>query len=185
MNKVFLPGTYRCRVTCQAFTKAKTGTDQFELQFEPLGQYDPQTGELVACADDMRTIYKSISEKTVAGFFEDLRQLFGYEHGTFTRLMSEVEGHYNLIGMEFDAKLSYEVWQGKERERWNWDARRSGTPNQRITQEDAKRLDMLFGVARPAVKPPAAKSRRKPAAPANQEGPEFHKAPEADSSIPF
>jgi hypothetical protein len=142
--KTYLPGKYRCKVTEQSFTKAKTGTHQFELRFVPEGRYNDQTGELEACAADERTIFRPITEKTVDGIFQDLDKLFGYTDTTFSRLDPGHQECFSLVGMEFDAQLDYETWNQKERERWRWLAGNGRPQGQLLDSDDIRKLDTMF-----------------------------------------
>src|SRR5687767_6212708 len=76
MVTTFEPGQYIGKVTRWAMIRAKSEakTPQFALTFLPLGRIDPQNaeGELLACPEVERTIFRPITENTADWLLRDL-----------------------------------------------------------------------------------------------------------------
>ena len=152
MSLTFEPGQYRGRVTRWALVKAKNEkkTPQFALSFLPLGRINPYTpeGPLDPCPELERTIFRSITEKTASWLLQDLKTLFGYPHEKFSPLEPDSTDAFDFADKEFTAYLSFEDYDGKTRERWNFStgAPFTGDP---LTAGEIRKLDTLFGIAKP------------------------------------
>jgi hypothetical protein len=178
MKPSFEPGHYRCRVTRWALTKAKTGTPQFALSFVPLGKLNAQNPEddhLEACPDFERTIFRPITEKTAQWLLADLKTLFEYPYEQLTPLDPESPAAIDLTDREFTAILVYEEYDGRTRERWSF-ATGQANLGEPLTPPEVRKLDVLFGSAKPRRRSkkedgrPAA-AAEPPAVPAGAEAP--------------
>ncbi|MCI0331936.1 MAG: hypothetical protein L0228_01765 [Planctomycetes bacterium] len=150
MSQTFEPGTYLGKVKSWSVVKAKTGTPQLALTFQPLGRFVPHSPEadLIECPDLERTIFRAITEKTARRLLADLHLLFEYPHEWFTPLDPESEGAFDFTDREFPAVLTYEEYDGKEREKWNF-AAGSGLYGEPLTQAELRKLDLMYGTAKP------------------------------------
>ncbi len=150
MSQTFEPGRYLGRVTRWGLVKAGTGTPQFALTFTPLGRINPQNpdGDLLPCADLERTIFRSITRATAEWLLHDLKTLFEYPHDRFGPLDPEADDAFDFRDREFTAVLTYEEYDGKTREKWNFasSGQLSGDP---LTVADVRKLDTLFGAGKP------------------------------------
>lgn len=169
MNVTFEPGQYRARVTRWALVKSKEKkTPQFALTFILLGRVSPHLaeGELEACPEVERTIFRPITEKTASWLLQDLKTLFEYPHERFTPLDPESADAFSFADKEIPVVLGFEEYEGKTREKWNFaTGLQLGEP---LTAGEARKLDTLFGAALPK------KNGRKRPAPAD--------APSAEAS---
>lgn len=99
-------GKYRVKVLNQGFASAKTGTDFFFLEVEPVGIY--QDGNVYQCEDHYpRTIRLYITDKTVSIVADKLRDA-GWPGGTFKTLDPDKPGSFSFVGMEIDAVCAHE-----------------------------------------------------------------------------
>lgn len=150
MQATFEPGQYRARVTRWSLVKSKEKkTPQFALTFILLGRVSPHLseGELEACPEVERTIFRPITEKTASWLLQDLKTLFEYPHDRFTPLDPEGADAFSFADKEFSAVLGFEEYDGKTREKWNFaTGLQLGEP---LTAGEARKLDTLFGAALP------------------------------------
>ena len=150
MSQTFEPGRYLGRVTRWGLVKAKTETPQFALTFTPLGRINPQNpdGDILPCPDLDRTIFRSITKATAQWLVHDLKTMFEYPHDRFGPLDPEAADAYDFRDREFQATLTYEEYEGKTREKWNFatSGQLTGDP---LTATDVRKLDTLFGAGKP------------------------------------
>jgi hypothetical protein len=151
MVTAFEPGQYVGKVTHWALVKAKNEnkTPQFAITFLPMGRISPQNpdGDLLPCPEVERTLFRPITEKTAGWLLRDLKQFFEYPHESFVPLDPDGSDPFDFRDKEFPAVLSYEDYEGKTRERWNFAGGLNfGDP---MSQAEVRKLDALYGVAKP------------------------------------
>lgn len=179
-------GVYRCEVVSQAMGEASTGTPQFVLRFKVQARILGDEEEAVT--EYERTCFRSITEKTIPYFLEDLKTL-GFEGGSFKDLDPNTPGYHSFRGAVIDMICNHENDQkGEPRERWS--IRQAGGSIEVKPLEPAKyrQLDNLFGKAlkdacgRKANGKPAAAA---PARAAASEPPPTPPYAGSDDDIPF
>ena len=151
MITTFEPGQYVGKVTRWQLVKAKNEnkTPQFAITFLPLGRVNPQNPEadLLPCPEVERTVFRPITDKTAGWLLRDLKQLFEYPHESFVPLDPDGAEPFDFKDKEFPAVLTYEPFDGKAKERWNFAAGLNlGEP---MSQAEVRKLDALFGAAKP------------------------------------
>jgi hypothetical protein len=151
MVTTFEPGQYVGKVTHWALVKAKNEnkTPQFALTFLPLGRVNPQNsdGELLPCPEVERTVFRPITGNTAGWLLRDLKQFFEYPHESFVPLDPDGSDPFDFRDKEFLTVLTYEDYEGKTREKWNFAGGLNlGEP---MSQADIRKLDALFGAAKP------------------------------------
>lgn len=149
---------------------------QVVLSFLPLGKINLTNpdADLEACADLERTIFRPITEKTAGWLLQDLKTLFEYPHERFGPLDPESDEAFDFRDREFDAVLAYEEYEGRERERWNFAGGQYQLNGDPMNEAEIRKLDILFGAAKPKRK-----DRKQPAAPQPAETQAPEAAPEA------
>lgn len=151
MVTTFEPGEYVGKVTRWALVKAKNDnkTPQFALTFLPLGRVDPQNpeGDLLPCPEVERTVFRPITGNTASWLLRDLKQFFEYPHESFVPLDPDGPDPFDFRDKEFPTILAYEEYDGKTREKWNFAGGLNlGEP---MSQTEVRKLDALFGAAKP------------------------------------
>lgn len=151
MVTTFEPGEYVGKVTRWALVKAKNDnkTPQFALTFLPLGRVDPQNpeGDLLPCPEVERTVFRPITGNTASWLLRDLKQFFEYPHESFVPLDPDGPDPFDFRDKEFPTVLAYEEYEGKTREKWNFAGGLNlGEP---MSQTEVRKLDALFGAAKP------------------------------------
>lgn len=172
MSLAFEQGTYIGRITNWGLSKAKTGTPQFFVSFQPLGRIDQSRPDdmnnLIPCADFERTVFRAITEKTVEYFAKDLTQL-GYPHSTFDYLDREHPQAHDFDGQEIRVLCKHDSYMGKEKEKWEFAWSGDGFTPTSIDRTGVKELNAMFG--KHLKKGPAATSRPAPTKPTNGKSP--------------
>ncbi len=183
MSTYYREGRYRCEVTQQAMTKARTGTPQFVVKVQPIGLYTgPQDMDAINNGFE-RSVFMPITEKSMPYVAKKLAAL-GFSGGSLRRLDPANEGFEDLRGAAVDCICKHEPDRetGEPRERWDiaWERESSDISGDPLAAGDYRALDALFGAAvkasggaKPAAKP-------KPAPAPNAHGVEID-----DSDLPF
>jgi hypothetical protein len=137
------PGKYRGRITDYGVTQSQAGQQlpTVFILFELVGQYDPDTGDLLDCPLESRSYYKSISPKTIDWLLSDLKAI-GYDRPGLEYLDPEVPGAADLFGREIDVVCDQENYDGRTRERWSIHRERT---REKIGREGLARLDAQYG----------------------------------------
>lgn len=181
MSTYYDAGRYRCEVTQQAMTKARTGTPQFVVKIQPVGLY---TGPQDMAAIDNgfeRTVYMAITEKSMPYVAKKLAAL-GFSGGSLRKLDPATEGFEDLRGTPVDCICKHEPDRetGEPRERWDiaWQNESSGIEGDPLAAGDYRALDALFGAATKANGGAKAAAKPKPA-------PNAHGVVIDDDSLPF
>lgn len=151
MVTTFEPGQYLGRVTRWGLVKAKNEnkTPQFAITFLPLGRVNAQNpdGDLLPCPEVERTVFRAITGNTAGWLLRDLKQFFEYPHESFVPLDPDGAEAFDFRDKEFLTVLTYEDFDGRVRERWNFaGALHVGEP---MSSTEVKKLDALFGAAKP------------------------------------
>jgi hypothetical protein len=149
MVTTFEPGQYVGKVTRWAMVKAKSEskTPQFAITFVPLGRVNLQNpdGDLLPCPEVERTVFRPITANTAGWLLRDLKQFFEYPHESFVPLDPDGSEPFDFRDKEFPTVLTYEDYEGKVREKWNFASGLSvGDP---MSQAEVRKLDALFGAA--------------------------------------
>lgn len=160
MSITYAQARYRGRIVSQALSESSTGNTQFVLTFDVLGVYDPTQPEaLLTTTPGQRSIFRSITEKTIEYFLEDLKYL-GFDKGTFGALDPASQNHHSFVGQEIDALCSHEEYNGAQKERWQLSRGGGGLTLKPVDSKAVRSLDALFGAK---LKQNAAPSAKKPA----------------------
>ena len=151
MVTTFEPGQYVGTVTRWALVKAKNEnkTPQFALTFVPLGRLNPQNpdADLLPCPVMERTLFRAITGNTAGWLLRDLKHFFEYAHESFVPLDPDGPEPFDFRDKEFLSVLTYEDYEGKSREKWNFASGLNlGEP---MSQAEVRKLDALFGLAKP------------------------------------
>lgn len=145
MSTKFYTGEYLARVTGWGMTKARTGTPQFMMKFEPVGKINPNEpdGALLPCPNYERTIFRAITKNTADWVADDLEWL-GYDKPSFRFLDPDVEGAHNFMDQEIRVRCDHEEYEGVTREKWSF-ARQGSIEHTPLESSDVRQLDSLFG----------------------------------------
>lgn len=147
-NKPFYEsGRYACKITSQAMGEAGTGNPQFVLRFKVMGLVDPGDPSRYIPAPQQfeRTFYRTITEKTIEYFVEDLRTL-GFTGKSFKELDPATDDFHDFRGSDVDMWCAHEDdSKGGQREKWSI-ARQVGEFEVKpIDSKKLRELDNLFG----------------------------------------
>lgn len=161
------PGRYACKVTAQALGEAKTGNPQFVLQFMVMGKVDPDDPSkfIPAPAQYERTHYRTITEKTIEYFAEDLKAL-GFTGASFKDLDPATPNFYDFKGQDVDMFCVHEKNQDGDGLREKWGVARQGGALE-VKPLEAKKvrdLDNLYGKHLKGLKAAAPKVAASPVA---------------------
>ena len=196
MSKPFFEaGRYWAKVIGQQFGEAKTGNPQFVLRIAILGKLDPvdPKGDLISCPSGERTIWRTITDKTIDRFIQDLQTL-GFKGTSFSQLEPKGDNYHNLSGTEVPVYCEHETSNqtGELREQWGI-VNEGGAPQvKELDPKGIRKLDALFGKQLKALSAPEAASAApqgkppKPAPERSDRGQALQKAAaERDDGIPF
>lgn len=158
-------GRYACKITDQAMGEAGTGNPQFVLRFKVMGLVDPAdpTRFIPAQQQFERTFYRTITEKTIDYFVEDLKTL-GFTGDSFRLLDPKVDGFHDFRGADVDMWCAHEDDpKGGQREKWSI-ARQGGDFEVKpIDSKKLRQLDNLFGKHLKVLGTSGPKSEQQPA----------------------
>jgi hypothetical protein len=145
-------------------TKAKTGTPQFVVKVQPVGQYTG-TQEMTPVDNGWeRSIFMPITEKSMPYVAKKLTAL-GFSGGSLRKLDPATDGFEDFRGTAIDCICRHEADRetGEPRERWDiaWEREGSDIGGDPLEAGDYRALDALFGAAvkangggpKPAAKP--------------------------------
>ena len=146
MSKAYYEeGRYKGVVSAQALGKSSTGNTQFVLTFEILGGVDPtQPDSLIRVAPGQRSIFRSITEKTIDWFVDDLKFL-GYNRSSFQPLDPSHQNHHSFKGMEIEVECKHKQYNGETREQWNLVTDGGGFKVEPVDNATLRKLDSLWG----------------------------------------
>lgn len=159
------PGRYWGKITRQALGQSSKGNPQLVITFLVLGRMNPEDpeGELLPCGQNYeRSVYRTITDKTIDYVLEDLATL-GFNGTSFGQLDPGVANHQSFIGQELALSCNHEPHYetGQPREVWGIARDGSGPVIKPLEPQAVRKLDALFGKALKAHKP-AAKPAVKP-----------------------
>lgn len=155
-------GRYACKVIDQALGEAGTGNPQFVLRFQVQGLVDPAdpAAFIPARGQYERTHYRTITDKTISYFTDDLKTL-GFAGSSFKDLDPKTDGFHDFRGQDVDMWCAHEDDpKGGKREKWSV-ARVSGALEVKpLEPKKLRDLDNLFGKQLKSIKPEAAVAQR-------------------------
>ncbi|MEN6533818.1 MAG: hypothetical protein ABFD89_09165 [Bryobacteraceae bacterium] len=169
MSTFYQPGRYRCEVTQQAMTKnSNSGNPQFVLKVLVLEQYTGPDQSEPCNQQYERTIYRSITDKSMEFFQKELDAL-GFTGGSLRQLDPNYDGFTDFKGAQVDCLCKHEADYkdaSVQREKWSiaWaTGASSAIEGDELAPSDYRALDALFGKAakaapKAATKPVAAAS---------------------------
>lgn len=145
-NLAYDSGTYVGRVTKSGLGKSKDkGTPYFFVSFIPIGKIDPATpGELAACLDFERTVFRYLTEGTIDYVAKDLAAL-EYPYDTFDQLAAEHPKHHSFIDREIRVMCKHEPYQNEMKEKWEFAFSGSGLAHEKLDPTGTKHLNAMFG----------------------------------------
>ncbi len=148
MSKPFYAeGQYVCEIISQNMTQASTGNPQFVLRFKVLGTPDPNNPDnyLIAPQQYERSCYRTITEKTIDWFIDDLRAL-GFNGRSFRDLSPDSPNFCSFKGLSVEMYCKYAPGKNGQREEWNISHPRSSAPElKQLEPQQVRKLDDLFG----------------------------------------
>jgi hypothetical protein len=105
-------GRYVCEALEQSIGESSKGNPQFALHFRVLGKPTAQVGQYEPIPHQYeRTYYKSITDKTISYFVEDLKAL-GYTRSSFRYLDPNVPGFHNFAGQSLEMfSTTLKIWK--------------------------------------------------------------------------
>ncbi len=139
-------GVYWGKIFSNKLGKTKNDKPQFILQFEILGEVNPQNpdGELLACPQNERTVFQVLTAQTIDWFAERLA-LLGFEGDRISRLDMDAPGGFNFEGKELAFFCEHDTYNGKTRERWSISTGKKSLEIVPMDAKDLRALDNLFG----------------------------------------
>lgn len=137
----YQPGRYRAEIINQALGEAGTGNPQIVWRIKVL---ETDTGEQVP-AQYERTIYRTITEKSMPYILEDLQTL-GYEHESFRMLDPAQPGFQDFRGQIITVFCQHELAQDGNGDREKWGiANANAFEVKPIESAKLRQLDSMFG----------------------------------------
>lgn len=151
MSAFYQAGRYRCEVTQQAMVKASTGTPQFVLKVRIIGIYTAPNDVDELQQQYERSIYRSITDKTMPYVLRDLDAL-GFQGGSLAALDPHNPTHQSFVGIAVDCMCKHGKDQqtGDDKERWSlaWANQEStAIEGEGLKGSDYRLLDALFNKA--------------------------------------
>lgn len=180
------PGYYVGHVqSWQLGENENTGNPQFVLTFTLA--HRRRGRELIDCPHWNRSIFRVITDKTVEYFAADLRAL-GYDRDDFDGLDPDGPCPFDFEGIEIEASMKLEEYEGKTREKWDLAVVGGGAPKVKALEAGGTaKLNALFGGALKAAPPRLNRVRAPAPAPASDydDGTAPPARSEQDDPIPF
>jgi hypothetical protein len=173
-------GLYQGRVLQQGIGKSGTGTPQFVLKIKVLGPVEGDGTFTPSRQQYERTIYMSLTEKTLPFTVETLG-ILGFTGDKISQLDPSNPNHQSFVGKDFDFWCSHEDrYEGEgQRERWQVSKGSQALELKPLNTKGARQLDSLFGKALAANK-----SKVKAVAPKDEDQ-NIHGVEIDDADIPF
>lgn len=158
----YQPGRYVCQITGQAMGESSKGNPQFVLRFKVLGRPDPNDPNSYLTDPNQyeRPFYRSITEKTIDYFMDDLKAL-GFHGSSFKDLDPNTPGFHDFKGKEIDMYCNEEIYNGEPRERWAI-ATAFELNVKPIEAGKLRQLDNLFGKQLKTISKPQSSPRPMP-----------------------
>ena len=143
------PGRYWGKITRQKLGQASTGTPQLVLSFTVLGKVDPADpdGNLLPVMQQYeRTIFRSITEKTIEWVGQDLETL-GFTGGSYRQFDEDDPECCDLRGNELAFSCNHEAHYktGEPCEKWSIASDGSGLEVKPLDDQAIRKLDAMFG----------------------------------------
>lgn len=134
--------------------QASTGTAQMAFTFTILGEVNPADpdGELLACPQYDRTVYKSITKASIDFFWQDIDAICEAKKiAEKPTLPSEIV-ELDLAGAELALYCKIETYNDKQSEKWGIARGGGGAPEVKpLESSEAAKLDAMFGRGKPAA----------------------------------
>ena len=133
-------GIYKAHVQKVSLGEAKTGNPQITYEFilDSMLQSD---GEFAECPHVPRTIYRVLTENTIDFAVEELRRM-GYDRAGFDDLDPDSPNAFDFDGVEITVELKYEMYNDRERERWQFTRKGAG---KKLEAAGVSKLNAMFG----------------------------------------
>ncbi len=163
MSVFYDEGKYRVRIVKQALGESSTGNPQFILRFMVLAKIESDCDSEVRQYE--RTMYRSITEKTIQYIVQDLQTL-GFEGSGFRQLDPAVSGHHSFVGQEVEMWCKHDEYNGKELEKWSIATSPSDIEVKPLRPDKLRELENLYGKHLRAAAPVKPKPTPKIAEPA-------------------
>lgn len=151
MSMHYQPGNYWVKVVDQGLSETSNGNTQFVLTFEIQGMIDRAvpSGDLIACDNYTRSIYRVITEKTVDYVLEDIKHLCGIANMNPTlpgfEFLDPATDHFlDFRGIELEVYCQKDTYNGEEKERWGI-SRQVNKEKKEASKESVRKLNALFG----------------------------------------
>lgn len=151
-------GRYACKIVSQALGETGTGKPQFAIRFTVLGLVDvtDPTRFIPAAQQYERTHYRTITDKTIPYFVEDLK-ILGFTGSSFRQLDPNTDDFHDFAGADVDMWCAHEPGQdGNQQEKWGVARKGGGTLDVKpLDSKKVRELDNLFGKHLKGMKPAA------------------------------
>ena len=144
----YAAGRYWGKVVNQQLGESSTGKPQIVITFQVLGRVnaaDPE-GELLPCGENYeRSVFRSITDKTIDWIMRDLEKL-GFTGTSFKQLDLGSPNAYDLRGHELAFSCQHGTNQeGKPREEWSVSGEGNSVVVKPLEPKAVRDLDNLFG----------------------------------------
>ena len=118
------------------------------LTFDIKGRVNPDDPDaaLMACDAGERSVFMSLTEKTVDFVKRNLRQL-GFTGDSMSQLDPRHPQHQSFEGQELEFWCGHDEYNGQTKEKWSISSPRKGVEIQELDGKKARALDALFGSA--------------------------------------
>lgn len=140
MSVYYAQGAYLCEVIDQGLSLSSNGNHQIWLQVnvrQPLS---------VGCSVERqfdRTIFWTLTDNTIDYVLDKLERL-GFHGESFRLLDPAVAGHQSFVGQQIECYCEIEVYNGKQKEKWDLNSPLRAAPEP-LGADEARKLDALFG----------------------------------------
>lgn len=136
-------GLHFGQITRQGITKASTGNMQVVWGVKVLGVPEGEASFAPHNQQYERTIYWTITEKTMSFIVEKLQAL-EFSGSKFSQLDPNNPYHVSLVGQQVELWCKHEQGQNGVREKWDF-SNGGPKPMEALTTAEARQLDALFG----------------------------------------
>lgn len=139
------PGRYWGKIVNQQLGKSSNDNPQIAITFTVIGKINPADpeGELLPCGQNHdRTLFRSITPKTVEWACQDLKRL-GFTGESFADLDLNSSASCDLRGNEAAFSCVHEEYDGTLREKWQ--VASDGMTVKPLESAEVRKLDAMFG----------------------------------------
>ena len=158
---------YFAKITSQALTRNKKGNPEVQLTVLPLGQYDMDGNYEPRSFQWERTVFLSLTDKTIGtahepGWVLETLRFLGFKGDSFSKLDPAVEGSHSFVDKEVDVLCKTTKWDRKTIEKWSF-LRAGGkrTEAKPVAAKEVRALEPVGQVLKATAKaaPPTAKPK--------------------------